>query len=92
MIALGLEDDHLPYYEAKTPELVSEEARILSVILSRARHGAFLTVAADVPNKQGESWPKKPSRFWENLTGTYLDRTQALQWLESADWEQLQAR
>lgn len=92
VIAIGLEDDHIPYYEAKTPELVSEEARILSVILSRARHGAFLTVAADVPNKQGGSWPKKPSRFWENLTGTYLDRTQALQWLENADWEQLQTR
>ena len=92
VIALGLEDDHIPYYEAKTPELVSEEARILSVILSRARHGAFLTVAADVPNKQGGSWPKKPSRFWENLTGTYLDRTQALQWLENADWGQLQTR
>jgi DNA helicase-2/ATP-dependent DNA helicase PcrA len=92
VVALGIEDDHIPHYEAKAPEHVVEEARILSVILSRARHGVFLTVSSNVPSSSGSPWYKKPSRFWEHLYGTYLNRTEGAQWLSKADWNQIQTK
>ncbi|MFE7421024.1 UvrD-helicase domain-containing protein [Rhodococcus sp. NPDC057529] len=92
VVALGLEDGHIPYFEAKAPEHIVEEARILSVILSRARHGIFLTVSCDVPNSSGNSWHRNPSRFWQHLHGTYLDRVESARWLGDADWSQIQAK
>lgn len=93
VVAAGAEDDIVPFFRAETSEEVLEEARIFSVMLSRARHGVIVTHAASVPSAAGYPRPRQPSRFLPSLTAaSALGKGEAEQWLRVAPWDQLQER
>ena len=95
MVVIGLEEDYLPSYQAiqagDNSAMMGEEARTLSVMLSRARHGVLVTsssvVAGDfIPNK-------RQSRFLTNLLPAVIyDRQQIHDWLTEADWKAIAER
>lgn len=95
MVVIGLEEDYLPSYQAiqagDNSAMMGEEARTLSVMLSRARHGVLVTsssvVAGDfIPNK-------RQSRFLTNLLPAVIcDRQQIHDWLTDVDWKAIAER
>jgi DNA helicase-2/ATP-dependent DNA helicase PcrA len=54
VVVVGLEEGILPNFNAKTSEELREEARVFSVMLSRARHGLAVTRSARVPALSGD--------------------------------------
>lgn len=93
VIVLGLETDSIPSYQAKTPSALNEEARVLSVMLSRARHGVFTTQSRTVEKPWGVvACP--PSQFKPTLdkSASYLNWDAARNWLNSIDWEAIGRR
>jgi superfamily I DNA/RNA helicase len=62
VIALGLEEDHIPDYQAKTSLELEEEHRILHVIVSRARYALVLT-RVDETTMKSYTFARKPSRW-----------------------------
>ena len=53
VFVVGLEEDILPDYRSKSASQIAEEARVLSVMVSRARHGVIVSYADDVPDSTG---------------------------------------
>ncbi|HEY8885965.1 MAG TPA: ATP-dependent helicase [Candidatus Microsaccharimonas sp.] len=93
VVVVGLEEDILPDFRAKTSEALSEEARVLSVMVSRARHGVILAHAADVPNNAGKTWIRTPSRFLSSVAGASpLNAHGIVEWFRAADWPTLSVR
>lgn len=94
VFVVGLEEGILPDYRSTSVAAVSEEARVLSVMVSRARHGAIIFYAGDVPKAPGEgSWPRKPSRFLGQLAGASpLDSSGIIEWFKTADWSAIAER
>lgn len=88
-IVAGVEEDTLPFFKAKTPDELREEARVLAVMISRARHGAILSRVGWLNGRR-----KSPSRFLEPIeaTRTCRDHDGLIQWLNSSDWVALSAR
>ncbi|GAA4353250.1 ATP-dependent helicase [Microbacterium rhizosphaerae] len=87
VFAIGVEDGNVPFFEAKTPEALLEEARVLSVIMSRARHGLVLSHATAVPALSGTVWSKDPSRFLTaELRAQLTDAAGLVEWFKAADW------
>lgn len=66
VVVLGLEDGHVPYYRARTPEEIADELAVLHVMISRARDAVLFTHCRDVPY-QGSPWLRKPSRWLQRL-------------------------
>lgn len=64
VIIVGLDDGHIPSFQATDSEALAEEQRVLLVMLSRARHGLILTRAQQHLSKVGRPYPKSPSRWW----------------------------
>ncbi len=89
VIILGAEDGCVPDFRATTRTKLEEEARILSVMISRARHGVMLLRAASVTDRNDVPRAKKPSRFLEafNGTTTYDTSREIEQWLQQVDWK-----
>ena len=93
VVIVGAEDDTLPFFRATTNEEILEEARILSVMMSRARHGVLVTNTQVVPTNAGNPRPRSPSRFLPALTAAEpVIGDDAATWLRGAPWEQLAAR
>lgn len=93
VLIVGAEDGCIPDFRAKSQAALQEEARILSVMLSRARHGAVMTHARSVPAAStGVSYPKQASRFWPAVSSACLQRDAAVAWLKSAPWQEIAAR
>jgi len=70
---VGLEDDVLPsYHSRQDDEKIAEERRIFYVGLTRARRAAYLTSAAQRPNRYGRIWSKIPSRFLDHIPSEYF--------------------
>lgn len=93
VVVVGAEDDSVPFFRSETAEEILEEARIFSVMISRARHGIVITHAANVPTAAGYARMRQPSRFLPALIAAHpLTKDQAAQWLKSAPWNQLQKR
>nr|WP_256448963.1 3'-5' exonuclease [Leucobacter chinensis] len=92
-MVVGAEDGVLPDFRSTTDEERAEEARVFSVMLSRARHGAIVSYSATVPTWAGDLKGKAPSPFLK-----YLERANPLagdaliQWFKNVDWEQIAAR
>lgn len=85
VFVLGLEDGTIPDFRAKDPESKCEEARVLSVMISRARIGVFGTYTKI--DKQG--FKKQPSEFIEYLNKVpkfLCDRESIEAWCDKADW------
>lgn len=93
VVVIGLEDGNVPFFEAKSDEALREEARVLSVMMSRARHGLILSHAAAVPALNGRVFAKDPSRFLASkLRATLTDGAGLVQWFKSASWEEIARR
>jgi DNA helicase II / ATP-dependent DNA helicase PcrA len=86
VVIIGAEEGCIPDFRATTQDAVLEEARVLSVMVSRARHGVVVTYATSVPAANATVWPKRPSSFWPLLDTTpWLDRNGISAWFASVD-------
>ncbi|MEA5054365.1 MAG: 3'-5' exonuclease [Propionicimonas sp.] len=94
IVVVGLEEDTLPDFRQKdTDEALAEEARILSVMISRARHGVVLTVSRTVPTNNGSIRNRDQSRFLTPLRACVWANNAAIQaWFDSADWSAIANR
>lgn len=93
VLVVGAEDGSIPDFRANTPAAQQEEARILSVMLSRARHGAVLMCAKSVPAAStGVAYSKRPSRFWPHLQQACVDSPTAVAWIKAAPWKEISER
>lgn len=93
VIVVGADDDTLPFFKATTPEAVLEEARVLSVMVSRARHGVLVTYARSSPTAAGSVRSRNASRFLPILgAADPLGMKAASAWMRSASWPDLVTR
>jgi len=93
VVVIGLEDGNVPFFEAKSEEALREEARVLSVMMSRARHGLILSHTAAVPALNGRVFAKDPSRFLTSaLRATLTDGDGLVQWFRTASWDAIATR
>jgi DNA helicase-2/ATP-dependent DNA helicase PcrA len=94
VLVIGAEDGAIPDFRATTAAAIEEEARVLSVMVSRARHGVVVSYSANVPAQNGRVWPKQPSRFWTTgmSSGGLRDGAGINAWLAAADWPAIAAR
>lgn len=93
VMVVGAEDESIPFYLANTTEELAEEARVLSVMISRARHGVFVTCADEVQITPTWRKPQEPSRYYTQLSAAGpLDRQQLWDWLRDADWPAIAAK
>jgi DNA helicase-2/ATP-dependent DNA helicase PcrA len=93
VIVVGMEDGSIPNFNANTAEEVAEEARVLAVMLSRARHGAILSHAQTVPTLAGVIRNQNPSRFYTQLNSVGLRNAHDIvEWLKAADWDAISQR
>lgn len=67
VFVLGLEDGTIPDFRAKDPESKCEEARVLSVMISRARIGVFGTYTKGKVDRWGKYRENTSSEFIEYL-------------------------
>lgn len=94
IVVVGLEEDTLPDFRQKgTPEALAEEARILAVMISRARHGVVITVSDTVPINSGALRGREASQFWAPLgDGGWVDDDGIEAWFAVADWKAISSR
>lgn len=93
VVIVGFEQGCLPDFRADTPSTQDEEARVFSVMLSRARHGVVVTSSRIVPTKAGRSRPQRVSEYCRFIDSANPRRGAAIiEWLESADWQRISAR
>lgn len=92
-IVVGLEEDFIPFSMATTPDETAEEARVLSVMISRARHGVILSRASSVPTNGGYPRSRTPSRFLGSIAAASpLDAPGIVEWFRRADWDAIGRR
>lgn len=94
VIVLGLEQGSMPFFKAVTVEAIAEEARVLAVMMSRARHGLILTHATSVETLAGRQRPQESSIFVSDVVKAQgvLTHADAVSWIKNADWEALGQR
>ncbi|WP_020578323.1 UvrD-helicase domain-containing protein [Actinopolymorpha alba] len=93
VIVVGLEQGCIPDFRATTPTAKDEEARALSVMLSRARHGALVTYTRVVPTLGGSPKPRTISEYWPYLLDANpLEAGEIDKWLASARWDEIAER
>ena len=93
VVVIGAEDGCIPDFRAKTEADIEEEARVLGVMLSRARYGAVVSHSANVEAASGKVFQKSCSRFTVDIdrSKNCLDAAQIEVWLLTVDWTQLSA-
>lgn len=93
VVVVGADDDTLPFFKAQTPEALLEEARVLSVMVSRARHGVLVTYSSNSPTASGSVRMRHPSRFLPKFAPANPNGMQATSaWMRSASWPELAVR
>lgn len=93
VVVVGVEEDFIPFSMADTPDEMTEEARVLSVMISRARHGVILSRATSVPTNAGDSRVRTASRFLTEIDASGpLDEDQIIAWFRTVDWKAVVAR
>jgi DNA helicase-2/ATP-dependent DNA helicase PcrA len=93
VVIIGMEDGSIPNFNATTTAAINEEARVLAVMLSRARHGAILSASQLVPTLSGSVRSQELSRFYKELgAASLVDRTGIVDWLKTANWGEVAAR
>lgn len=93
VFVLGLEDGTIPDFRAKSPESKCEEARVLSVMISRARIGVFGTYTKGRVNRGGKYRQNTPSGFIEYLKkapGLLRGKDAIETWCGKADWSAIE--
>lgn len=90
VFVVGAEEGNMPFFRAESSAELEEEARILGVMLSRARHGVVVTYSEVVPKADGVDKRRDLTRFSHHLkSGGPLDRAGLIQWLKDAPWTEL---
>lgn len=93
VVVVGADDDTIPFFKARSSDAVLEEARVLSVMISRARHGVLVTYSRTSPTASGSIRSRSPSRFLSALSAaTPLGIEASSAWLRSAAWADLATR
>lgn len=93
VIIVGLEEGVIPDFRATDADAKTEEARVLSVMISRARHGVVLSNASSVPTNSGYPKSRAPSQFLPYLANAEpLDAHGLVEWFKDADWAAVAAR
>lgn len=93
VVVAGVEEEFIPISMASTADEVTEEARVLAVMISRARHGVILSRASTVPTNGGFPRPRAASRFLEPTAASDpLDAAQIIAWFKAVDWQAIAAR
>lgn len=93
VVVVGLEDGVIPDFRATRAEEKVEEARVLSVMLSRARHGVVVSRAAAVPTSNGRLMKRTPSEFLRFLASAGpVDNGGLGAWFQAVDWNAIAAR
>lgn len=93
VIVIGAEEGCIPDWRSTSDAELREEARIFSVMISRARHGVIVTHAQNVPTASGWVRPKTPSRFLQVFNpSTSLHGNAINDWLNHASWKDIEAR
>lgn len=91
VVILGAEDGCIPDFRADTSTKLQEEARVLSVMISRARHGVLVLRAVNVEDRNGVLRSKRRSRFLEVFEDIAVcgSSDEVEQWLGRLEWERL---
>lgn len=93
VVIVGAEDGVIPDFRSKSAAARQEDARVLSVMLSRARHGVIVTCATNLPDKYGRTWTREPSRFFNELNNAIIMNDAAIQAsLGQIDWSLVSSR
>lgn len=93
VVVVGAEDGVIPDFRATTDEAELEEARILSVMVSRARHGVVVACAKQVPALTGRIMNRTPSRFYRQLRAAeFTDHAGVEAFFDTVDWDAVTAR
>lgn len=93
VMVIGAEDGNIPFLAARSAAEQLEEARVLSVMLSRARHGAFVTYSKNVPTMAGSPRARDVSPLWASLeTSSALCGSAIKEWLDNAPWPSIANR
>lgn len=93
VFVVGLEEGVLPDFRATTVAERTEEARVLSVMLSRARHGVVVSWAEVVPSLANKPLRKQASSLLPMLTAAEPGDAGALvNWFKETNWSDIAAR
>lgn len=93
VFVIGVEEDFIPFFMAESDDEISEEARVLSVMISRARHGVILSRAESVLTNNGSPRRRKPSRFLRLISAIKpLNFFDIAEWFDVADWSGIARR
>ncbi|MFD9666724.1 UvrD-helicase domain-containing protein [Rhodococcus sp. NPDC059968] len=94
VIVIGAEEGSIPDFRATSMEDLTEEARILSVMISRARHGVIVMHAQSVPAaSSGVAYSKQGSRFLSALQKSNpIDSQGVVEWVQTVDWDAVVVR
>lgn len=93
VVVIGAEDGVIPDFRATTEETRLEEARVLSVMISRARHGVVVTCSRQVPTLAGRLRDQNHSRFFANLKEAgFTDHRGIDDFFDNLDWDAVAER
>ena len=93
VFVLGMEDGVIPNFNAVSADDIAEEARVLAVMISRARHGVVLNNSNTVPTLSGRIRDQSPSRFFSQLDIVGLaDESEIDDWFAKVDWTSVAQR
>lgn len=83
VFAIGLEEGHLPLKRNNHGDALSEEQRVLLVMLSRARHGLIVTRTERADGPYG-SYAATESRWWKGINAEFSSLEQVEAHLEAS--------
>lgn len=93
VVVVGAEDGVVPDFRSSTNEEIMEEARVLSVMISRARHGVAVTHSVRITDKYGRTRIKEPSRFFQYLgTAGPTGHSGVSAFIDTAAWDAIAGR
>lgn len=85
VFVIGLEQGTIPFYKANTDEETREEARILSVMISRARIG-FIATSTSFNAHGYKNSPSVFSQYLTSVNGHLIGKSEIESWFAQADW------
>ncbi|WP_088284649.1 UvrD-helicase domain-containing protein [Kineosporia sp. A_224] len=93
VVVVGAEDGIIPDWRSSTQAARLEDARVLSVMLSRARHGVVVTHATRIANRHGKVRTKQATPYYAQLrAASPTDAAGVHRFLKTADWQAIAAR
>lgn len=87
VFVVGFEEGSIPFFKATTPDEIREEARVLSVMISRARHGVILNRSISFPTNNGYLRERDPSSFLKVINAAMpMEGSETIGWFRQLDW------